>query len=83
MATLKHYVLTNLVYCLGMAGHLCARTAIVDTVLPASVLAELNINSYTFHKLYKDAEDILYYLAQHGLIHNSLHCDHCNIDMSL
>ena len=83
LATLKHYVLANLVYCLGMAGRPRARTAIVDAVLPAAALAELDVNGRTLHELCRDAEGILRWLAQYGLIHNSLHCDRCDIDMSL
>ena len=83
LATLKHDFITNLIYCLTMAGHLRACTAIVDTVLPAAVLAELDMNFRTLHELYKDTESVLCWLAQHGLIHNSLRCDHCDIDMLL
>ena len=83
LATLKHDFLANLVYCLGMAGRPRARTAIVDAVLPAAALAELDVNSRTLHELCRDAEGVLRWLAQHGLIRNSLRCDRCDIDMSL
>ena len=60
-----------------------ARAAIVDAVLPAADLTALDVNVRDLIRLCGDADGVLRWLAQHGLIHNQLRCDNCDIDMTL
>ena len=45
-----------------------ARDSIVDAVLPADVLLELNINDLALSRVCGNALGVLQWLAQHGLI---------------
>ena len=48
--------------------------AIVNAVLPADALAELDVIISDVHQLCGDAASVLQWLTQHGLIHNLLWC---------
>ena len=60
-----------------------ARDSIVDAVLPADVLLELNINALALLQVCGNALGVLQWLAQHGLIHNELCCLDCDEPMTL
>ena len=52
-----------------------ARNSIVDVVLPADNLTQMILNHRDLVNLSNDAQGVLQWLAQHGLIHNQLLCD--------
>ena len=62
-----------------------ARTSIheVDSVMPAGDSPLLEVNHCELSLLCRDAESVLCWVAQHGLIHNELRCGNCDIPMSL
>ena len=57
--------------------------SIVDVVLPAADVAELDLNACSLHGLCGNNLAVIHWLAQHGLIHNSLQCERCNQPMTL
>ena len=64
-------------------GRPLARTSIVDAVMPAGDLPLLQVNHREHSLLCRDGESVLCWVAQHGLIHNELRCENCDIPMSL
>ena len=66
-------------YHLSMAalrrGHPLACTSIVVAVMSAGDLPLLEVNHHELSLLCRDAESVLCWIAQHGLIHNELRCE--------
>ena len=66
-----------------MAGRPRAPVVIVDNVLPAAALSELDISHRELVHLSLDPLMTIRWLARYGLIRNSMRCTDCDIDMSL
>ena len=65
-----------------MAGRLRAPVVIVDNVLPAAALSELDISHRELVHLSLDPLMTIRWLACYGLIRDSMRCTDCDIDMS-
>ena len=83
ITAVDYFVVTVFMAAAGAERGPRRREAIVDVVLPADALAELHVSFRTLCKLCDNGDVVLRWLAQHGLIHNTLQCAHCNISMSL
>ena len=60
-----------------MAGRPGARVEIVNNVLPANVLAEINFTARNLVEATVDDLTCIEWLARHGLIRNTRHCNTC------
>ena len=59
------------------------RLTIAEVVLPAADLAALHVDHCTLVLLCHDNKAVIHWLAQYGLIRNSLRCERCERDMTL